>query len=103
LARSNLLKLVCHHGTDSVRNLGLLCNNKMLRPVRIMVVNGTRSVFIMSVVSSHLLTTLALIPHGPVTIYSRTGTGPRPGICRPRSYHIKMRTVWQMWLLNLAQ
>jgi len=39
-----------HHGTDSVRDLGLLCCSNMLRPVGIMVVNGTRSVFLMSVV-----------------------------------------------------
>jgi len=80
---SNLLQLVSHHGTDSVRDLGLLCRNKMVRPVRIMVVSGTCSVFLMSVVSSHLLTNLALISHGPVTISSRTGTGPWPDICRP--------------------
>jgi len=39
-----------HHGTDSVRDLGLLCRNKMLRPVGIMVVKGIRSVFLVSVV-----------------------------------------------------
>jgi len=32
------LQLVSHHGTNSVRDLGLLCRNKMLRPVGIMVV-----------------------------------------------------------------
>ena len=50
LAHANLLQLVSHRGTDSVRDLGLPCRNKMLRPVGIMVVNGTRSVFIRSVV-----------------------------------------------------
>jgi len=45
----------------------------MLRPVRIVVVNGTRCVFLMPVVSSHLLlTNLALIPHGFLH-------GPAPG------------------------
>jgi len=39
--------ITTHHGTDSVRDLGLLCRNKMLRPARIMVVNGIRSVFLM--------------------------------------------------------
>jgi len=29
---ANLLQLVSHHGTDSVRDLGLLCRNKMLQP-----------------------------------------------------------------------
>jgi len=50
LAHANLVQLVTHHATDSVRDLGLLCRNKMLRPVGIMVVNGTRSVLLMSVV-----------------------------------------------------
>jgi len=50
MAHSNLLQLVSHHGTDSVRDLGLLCHNNMLRPVGIMAVNGTRSVFLLSVV-----------------------------------------------------
>jgi len=36
-----------------------------------MVVNGTRSVFLVSR-SSHFWTNLALVPHGPVTISSRT-------------------------------
>ena len=40
---------------DSVRDLGLLCRSKMLRPVGIMVVNGTRSVFLMSVVTAQSL------------------------------------------------
>ena len=43
---ANLLQLESHHGTDPVRDLGLLCRIKMLRPVEIMVVNGTRSVFL---------------------------------------------------------
>jgi len=51
LAHANLLQLVRHHGTDSVRDLGLLCRSKMLRPAEIMVVNITCSVFLMSVVS----------------------------------------------------
>jgi len=50
LAHPNLLQLVSHHGTDSVRDLGLLCRNKMHRPVGIMVVNGTHSVFLMPVI-----------------------------------------------------
>ena len=33
LAHASLFQLVSHHGTDSVRDLGLLCRNKMLRPV----------------------------------------------------------------------
>ena len=49
LARANLLRLVSHHGIVSVRDLGLVCSNEMLRPAGIMVVNGTRSVFLMSV------------------------------------------------------
>jgi len=49
LAHANLLQLVSHHGTDSGRDLGLLCSTKMLRPVGIM--NGTRIVFLMSVVA----------------------------------------------------
>jgi len=48
LAHANLLQLVSHRGTDSVRDLGLLCRNKMPGSVGIMVVNGTRSVFLMS-------------------------------------------------------
>jgi len=31
LPHANLLQLVGHHGTESVRDLGLLCRNKMLR------------------------------------------------------------------------
>jgi len=50
LAHVNLLQLVNHHGTDSLRDLGLLYSNKKLWSVGIMVVNGTRSVFLMSVV-----------------------------------------------------
>jgi len=46
MAHANLLQLVCHHGTDSVRDLGFLCRNKMLQPLRFMVVSGTRSVFL---------------------------------------------------------
>jgi len=73
LAHENLLRLVSHHGNNSVIYLGLPCRNKMLRPVRIVVVNGTRCVFLMPVVSSHLLlTNLALIPHGFLH-------GPAPG------------------------
>jgi len=48
LAQANLLQLVSHHGTDSGRDLGLLCRNKMLRRVGIEVVkvNGTFSRFL---------------------------------------------------------
>jgi len=45
LAYTNLLQLVTQHGTDSEENLGLLSRNKMLRPIGIIVVNGTRNVF----------------------------------------------------------
>jgi len=38
-----------HHGTDSMRDLGLLCLNKMLRPVGI-TFSGTRNVFLTSVI-----------------------------------------------------
>jgi len=31
---------------------------------------------------SHLMTNSALVPHDAVTISSRTGTGPRLGVCR---------------------
>jgi len=48
LPHANLLQLVSHHGTDLVRDLCLLCRNKMLRRTGIMVVNGTRSVFLIS-------------------------------------------------------
>jgi len=49
LAYANLLQVVTHHGTDLVKDLGLLCRNKILRPVGIMVASGTRSVFFISV------------------------------------------------------
>jgi len=39
-------RTVSHHGTHLVRDLGLLCRNMMLRHVGIMVVNGTRSAFL---------------------------------------------------------
>jgi len=52
----------------------------MLGPVGIMVVNGTRSVFLMSV---QFRTKLTSFLHGPSTISSRIGTEPRPGACRP--------------------
>jgi len=38
---AHISQLVSHHGTDSVRDLSLLCRNKMLRPVWIMLVNDT--------------------------------------------------------------
>jgi len=44
-------RTVSQYGVASVRDLGLLCRNKMLRPVAIMVVSGTRSVFLMSAIS----------------------------------------------------
>jgi len=50
-------------GTDLVRDLGLLCRKKMLRPAWIMVVNCTRSVFFMSVVS---------VTFGPIWPWFRT-------------------------------
>jgi len=50
LAHANLFQFISHHSTDSVRDLVLLYCNKMLRLVGIMVVIGTRSVFLMSVV-----------------------------------------------------
>jgi len=43
-------QLVSHHGNESVRDLSLLCRNKMLRPIGIMVVSGARSLFLMSVI-----------------------------------------------------
>jgi len=49
LKHVNLLQLVSHHDTDSVRELGLLCCNKMLQSVRIMINNDTPNVFHMSV------------------------------------------------------
>jgi len=60
LAHANLFS---HHGTDSTRDLGLLCRNKMLRPAVIMVFNGIRSVFFMSVVS---------VTFGPIWSWFRT-------------------------------
>jgi len=50
LTHANLLQLASHHDTDSVSDLELLCRSKTLRPIGIMVVNSTRSVFLMSVV-----------------------------------------------------
>jgi len=46
LAHANLLQLVSYHVNDSVRDLGLLYCSKILRPVVIIVVNGTRNVFL---------------------------------------------------------
>jgi len=54
LAIVNLLELVRHRGTDSVRDLGLLCRNKMLRLAGIIVVNGIRRVFLRQSFQSHL-------------------------------------------------
>ena len=48
---ANLLQLISHHGTFSVRDLGLLCCNKILWPAVIRVVIATRSVFLVSVIS----------------------------------------------------
>jgi len=68
--------LLTHRGTDSVRDLGLFCHNTMLRSVGVMAcvscVNRSRNFW----------TNLALVPHGPVTISSRTAIGTRPGVCR---------------------
>ena len=36
-----LLQLVSHHGTDSMRDLGLISRNTMLRPVGIVVESMT--------------------------------------------------------------
>jgi len=78
LAHKNLLQLVSHHGTESVGDVGLLFRNKILRRVGIIVVNGTRSVFLSYVRrSSHFWTNLALVSHSPVTISSR------PARCLP--------------------
>jgi len=63
LAHASLLQLVSHRGTDSVRDVGLLCRNKMPRPAGIMVFNGTRSVFLMSVVP---------VTFGPIWSWFRT-------------------------------
>jgi len=41
LARSNVLQLVSHRGTDSVTDLGLLSRNKMLPSVWTMVVSAS--------------------------------------------------------------
>jgi len=50
LCSANLLQLICHHGIDSVRGLDLLYCNNMLRPVGIMIINVTCSVFLTSVI-----------------------------------------------------
>jgi len=42
--------MVSYHDIDSVRDLDLLCNNKLFRPVGIMVVDDTHNVLLMSVV-----------------------------------------------------
>jgi len=85
LAHANLLQLVTHHDTDAVRDMGLLCCNNVLRPVGIMSFSPSqwhpqRVPYVSR--SSHFWTNLALVPHGPVTISSRTGTGPRTGVYR---------------------
>ena len=102
LANTNLLQLASHHGTDSVKDLGLLFRNKMLRPVDIMVVSDTRSVFLMSCQSfqSFLDQFGLLVPHQPVTISSRTNTGPRPSVYDSELQHgllcarIRSRVYW---------
>jgi len=64
VAHATLLQVVLsHRGTDSVNDLSLLCRNKMLRPARIMVVNGTRTVFLMAVVP---------VTFGPIGLWFRT-------------------------------
>ena len=47
---ANLLQLISHHGTDSVRDLGLFHRKKIPRPVGIAVVNAIRVLFLMAVV-----------------------------------------------------
>jgi len=51
------------HGTDSVRDLGLLYGNKILRSVVIMIVNDTSSVFLVAVVP---------VTFGPIWPWFRT-------------------------------
>jgi len=58
-----VLQLVSHSGTDAVRDIGMLCRNKMLQHLRIMAVNATRSVFLMSVVP---------VTSGPILPWFRT-------------------------------
>jgi len=65
---ANLVQFISHHGTDSVRVLGLLCRTKMLRAAGMMVVIGTRNLFLNVSRSSHFWTNLALVPHGRVKI-----------------------------------
>jgi len=79
LTHVNILQLVSHHGTDSVRDLGLLCRSKMIRPVGIMVANGNHSVFLTSVIQSHLdQFDLGSARFGKISL--RTDTGQRPGV-----------------------
>jgi len=48
-----------------------------------MVVNGTHSVFMMSVCSSYFWTKLALVPHSLVTFFSQTTTRLLVAQCSP--------------------
>ena len=77
----NLLHLVRHHGSYSVRDLGLLCRSMMLMcsgelglwwsmPPAVCLFQLFQSLQDLSGLSS-------------VKIPSQTGTGPRPGLCRP--------------------
>jgi len=75
LAHADLLQLAWHHGYDSMRGLGLLCRNKVLRPAGIVTVNDTRGVFLMSVVP---------VNFGPIRLWFHTAGeqflhGPSPG------------------------
>jgi len=83
LVHANLLQLVSHYGIDSVKDLGLLCLNKVLRPAGIIVVNGTRIVFLMSVVT----VILDKFDFGSAQPGNNFFTGrPQPGVCRPLRY-----------------
>ena len=50
-------------GIDSMRDLGLICRNKLLRPIGIMAASDTLSVFLMSVVP---------VTFGPIWPWYRT-------------------------------
>ena len=62
-------------GIDSMRDLGLICRNKLLRPIGIMAASDTLSVFLMSVVP------VTLDQFGLGT--ARIDTGSRLGVCPP--------------------
>ena len=76
---ANLCQLVSHHDTDSVRDLGLLCRNKM-SDLKGLWWSMAPTVCTYISRSSHFRTNLALVPRGPATNSSRTATG----VCRPR-------------------